>query len=340
VDKTALSGNALVERMFQLSSAYMDARALWVTAKLGIADLLAGGPKTVGELAQATSVLADPLHRVLKLVAANGALAESEPGRFSLTPFGELLRTDSPSSMRDWVLWTGGPLSDSFRDALFSVQTGQPAFEQVHGVKIYDYLRDHPEDARTLNGAMVAYSREMIGALMSSYDFSSAKHFIDVGAGPGAIDVAVLQNNPQLRGTLFDLPHVTDRARATLEQAGLADRASTVGGDFFQSVPAGGDLYLLSAVLHNWSDAECKVILQNTRRAMAKGAKLLVLEMIMPVADTPHFAKKSDVVMLVALGGRERTVEQYSVLLADSGFRMTQAHQTPYLLQLLEAEPV
>jgi len=198
----------------------MDARALWITAKLGIADLLGGGPKTVAELAQTTSVLAEPLHRVLRLVAANGALAELEPGTFSLTPFGELLRTDSPSSMRDWVLWTGGPLNESFRDALYSVQTGQPAFEQVHGVKIYEYLRDHPEDARMLNGAMVAYSREMIGALMSSYDFSNAAHFVDVGAGPGAIDVAVLRANPQLRATLFDLPHVVDRARATLDQAG------------------------------------------------------------------------------------------------------------------------
>lgn len=340
MEQTALSGNALVERMFQLSSAYIDARALWIAAKLGIADHLAAGPKSVAELAQAASALADPLHRVLKLVAAIGALRELEPGRFALTPFGELLRSDSPNSMRDWVLWNGGPLSESFKEALHSVQTGEPVFERVHGVKIYEYLRDHPDDARLLSGAMVAYSREMIGALTSSYDFSNAKHLVDVGAGPGAIDVAVLRANPGLHATLFDLPHVADRARATVDQAGVGTRATTVGGDFFKSVPAGGDIYLLSAVLHNWSDAECKVILEHTRRAMAKGGRLLVLEMIMPPADTPHFAKKSDVVMLVALGGRERSVEQYSMLLAEAGFRLTRAHETPYLLQLLEAEPV
>lgn len=340
MEQTALSANALVERMFQLSSAYIDARALWLTAKLGIADLLASGPKTVAELAQATSVVAEPLHRVLRLVAANGALAEQEPGKFSLTPFGELLRSDSPSSMRDWVLWTGGPLHECFRDALHSVQTGLPAFERVHGMKIYDYLGSHPDDARLLNGAMIAYSREMIGALMSSYDFSGARHLVDVGAGPGAIDVAVLRANPELRATLFDLPHVAERAQATLAQAELAGRATTVGGDFFRTVPEGGDLYLLSAVLHNWSDTQCQTILQNTRKAMAKGGRLLVLEMIMPPSDTPHFAKKSDVVMLVGLGGLERTVEQYSVLLEAGGFRLSKAHKTPYLLQLLEAEAV
>lgn len=337
--ETSLSSNALVERMFELSSAYIDARVLWIAANLGIADLLAAGPKTVTELARATAVLAEPLQRVLKLVAANGALAELEPGRFALTPFGELLRSDSPSSMRDWVLWAGGPLSESFRDALYSVQTGKPAFEEVHGVKLYEYLRDHPEDARTLNGAMLAYSREMIGALSSSYDFSQTRQLVDVGAGAGAIAVALLRAHPDVRATLFDLPHVTSQTQVAIERAGLSDRAATVSGDFFHTVPDGGDLYLLSAVLHNWSDAECHVILRNTRRAMAKGSRLLVLEMVMPASDTPHFAKKSDVVMLVALGGLERTVAQYAVLLAGAGFRLIQAHTTPYLLQLLEAEP-
>jgi precorrin-6B methylase 2 len=339
VDQSALSNNALVERMFQLSSAYIDARALWIVAKLGIADLLAAGPKPVAELAQATSTQADALHRVMRLVAANGALTESEPGKFALTAFGELLRSDSPSSMRDWVLWTGGPLCESFRDALHSVQTGSPAFEKVHGVKIYDYLKDHPDDARALNGAMVAYSREMIGALLGSCNFRDTYHLVDVGAGPGAIDIAVLRAHPKLRATLFDLPHVAERAKRVVEEAGLTDRAQVVAGSFFETVPEGGDLYLLSAVLHNWSDEECDVILKKCRRALDKGGRLLVLEMIMPPSDTPHFAKKSDVVMLTALGGRERTVEQYSVMLAKAGFRLTKAHQSPYLIQLLEAEP-
>jgi hypothetical protein len=324
--------------MFQLSSGYVDARALWIVAKLGIADLLGQGPKPVSELAQATSVLADPLHRILRLVASNGVVTELEPGTFALTPFGDLLRSDSPSSMRDWVLWAGGPLCDSFRDALHSIQTGKPAFDQVHGASLYEFLRTHPDDARALSGAMVSLGREVVGALRG-YDFSNAKRLVDVGAGAGALAIAMLRANPQLTATIFDLPHVADRARQPVQDAGVAARAEVVGGDFFKSVPEGGDVYLLSAVLHNWSDAECGVILGNCKRAMGRNGRLLLLEMPLPPSDTPHFAKKSDVVMLVGLGGVERTLEQYSILLANAGFRLTKAHSSPYLIQVIEAEP-
>jgi precorrin-6B methylase 2 len=340
VEHSTVSSNALVERMFQLSSAYVDARALWIVAKLGVADQLGTGPKTVGELAQAASVMAEPLARVLRLVASNGVVTEVEPGKFALTPLGDVLRSDSPASMRDWVLWAGGPLCDSFKDALHSVQTGKPAFEQVHGAPLYEFLRTHPDDARALSGAMVALGREVVGAMMTSFDFKGTYRLVDVGAGSGALGIAMLRAHPRLKATIFDLPHVADRARRPLEEAGVADRADVVGGDFFQSVPEGGDVYLLSAVLHNWSDAECGVILGNCRRAMTKGGRLVLLEMPLPTAETPHFAKKSDVVMLVALGGVERTLEQYSVLLANSGFRLTKAHAGPHLIQVIEAEPV
>jgi precorrin-6B methylase 2 len=340
VDDSTVTENALIERMFQLSTAYIDARAVWIATKLGIADLLAAGPRPVAELAQGAG--ADPvaLHRVLRLVASNGILSETQPGLFALTPLGELLRSDSPVSMRDWVLWTGGPLSDSFRDALHSVQTGKPAFEKVHGVPLYEYLKGHPEDAKNLSGAMVAYSREVIGALMTSFDFRGTERLVDVGAGPGALDIAVLRAHPRMKATLFDLPHVAEQARRTVREAGLTDRCDVLAGNFFESVPEGGDAYLLSAILHNWSDADCRVILNNCKKALGKRGKLLLLEMIVPTADTPHFAKKSDVVMLVGLGGFERTLEAYSALLADSGFRLVKAHPGPYVIQLLEAQPM
>ncbi len=159
MDDSTITRNALVERMFQLSTAYIDARSVWIAAKLGIPDLLAGGPRSVLELANAASADPEALHRVLRLVASNGILSECQPGRFELTPLGELLRTDSPASMRDWVLWTGGPLHDSFREALFSVKTGKPAFENVHGMRLYEYLKAHADDAKNLSGAMVAYIR-------------------------------------------------------------------------------------------------------------------------------------------------------------------------------------
>ncbi len=180
----------------------------------------------------------------------------------------------------------------------------------------------------------------MIGALTTSFDFKGTERLIDVGAGPGVLDIAVLRAHPRMKATLFDLPHVIEQAARAIREADVADRCDLVAGNFFESVPEGGDTYVLSAILHNWSDADCKTILKNCRRALGKKGKLLLLEMVVPNADTPHFAKKSDVVMLVALGGFERTLDGYSSLLADSGFRLVRAHASPYVIQLLEAHPV
>jgi hypothetical protein len=329
---------ALEERMFQLSSAYLDARAVWIVAKLRIPDLLAGGQRPVAELAQAASVQPEPLQRILRLAAANGVVAEVTPGIFAVTELGELLKSDNPNTMRDWVLWAGGPLHDCFRDALHSVETGKPVFERVHGMKLYEYLKSHREDAQNLSGAMAAYGRDVV-TLMKSFDFRGSSRLVDVGAGAGALAAAVLQTHPRMQATLFDLPHVVEQSHRPLEEAGVFDRCTLVPGDFFKSVPPGGDIYVLSAVLHNWTDEECVTILKNCRQAMPKQAKLLILEMLVPPSDTPHFAKKSDIVMLVATGGLERNLGTYSELLSKADFRLQKAHASPGLIQLIEASP-
>jgi precorrin-6B methylase 2 len=336
-DASDVREGALVERMLQLSTAYIDARAIWVVAKLGIADLLAEGPRSVADLARARSVDPSALHRVLRLAAANGALEETGSGSFRLTALGDLLKT---GSMRDWVLWCGGPLHECFRDALEACTTGQPVFERVHGAPLYEYLRTHPDDARTLSGAMTTYGRDAVAAL-TSFDFrgANATTIVDIGAGSGALDIAVLHQHPRMRATLFDLPHVVPQMQQAVKEARVDERVDIVAGDFFQSVPDGGDVYVLSAVLRNWNDEQCVTILTNVRRAMKRG-KLLVIETVIPPNNAPHVAKKSDVVMLVALGGLERTLQDYSRLFGEAGFRLTEVHSTSGLMQVVEAEPV
>ena len=339
MNDNSLTQNALVQRMFQISAAFVDARALWMFAELGIADVLQGEAKSVAELAKAVLVPEDSVQRVLRVVAGSGIVTEVEPGRFRLTPMGSLLRADDPASMRDWVRWSGGPIFDSFRDALHSIRTGKPVFEKVHGVQMYQYLGEHPEDARVFGGAMLAYSREVSAALMNFQQFRESRRVVDVGGGIGTLALTILRAFPNMRATVFDLPHVAERTKSLPAIQEFADRCDIVGGDFFKSVPDGGDVYMLSAILHNWTNEECVVILRNIRRALPKG-RLLLLEMLIPNSDAPHFAKVTDLVMLVALGGRERTQQEYAALLDQGGFRLVRVHSTPYAVQLLEAEPV
>lgn len=341
MDDSAATPSALIEKMFHLSSAYIDARALWLVAKLGIPDLLVGGPRSVGDLASQVEVSPAALQRILRVVAANGVLSEPMPGEFALTPLGETLTTSSELSMRDWVIWCGGPLFSSFRDAMHSLETGQPAFERVHGSGLYEYLRDHPDDARALGGAMVAYGREVITTLLTECDLTGVARIVDVGAGPGSLDIALLRAYPSMRATLFDLPHAIEQARAVVGRTDVADRCDFVTGNFFETpIPAGGDAYVLSAVLHNWPDDKCVEILASCRKAVGASGRLFVLDTVLPDANASHFAKKSDLVMLVALGGHERTSAAYGELLENAGFKLTGVHLSPNAMQVLEAEPV
>jgi ubiquinone/menaquinone biosynthesis C-methylase UbiE len=335
-----------VQRMFQLSASFAEPRALWATARLGIADLLAQGPRTAQELAQATGVLAQPLARMLRVVASMGVLrmfppedpAALELTRFELTRLGQLLRSNVPWSMRSWVLMTGRSIYESFSEILYSLKTGKPAFEQVHEKPMYQYFRDNPEEAEAFNAAMTSYGGQSAAALRD-YDFSGVGRICDVGAGAGEVVLSILQAYPGMRGVLFDLPHIVELARERVARAGLSDRCDLVGGDFFQSVP-GGDVLVLSSIIHNWPDEQALTILRNCRRAINPGGRLLLAELLIPPGDEPHFAKQTDLVMLVAPGGIERTEGEHRELLAAAKFRLKRVIQTRSLMSVLEAEPI
>lgn len=315
----------LLNHLYELISGYRVSQAIYVVARLDIADLLSDGPRTSDELAAATGVHPGALYRVLRFLAGAGLFEEVEPHRFSLTPLGAGLRPDVPASMRPRVLHLLDPsLWESWGELLYSVQTGETAFEHVHGMGHFDYLQQHPDAAARFNQSMTSNTAESGTAITREYDFSGIRHLVDVGGGHGRLLATILQAYPAMRGTLFDRPEVVAGAAAALDAAGVAGRCEIIAGDFFASVPAGGDAYILRQIIHDWDDGRAVRILQNCRRALDSQGTVLVVERrldrdyrrALPVLHI-------DMQMLVALGGRERTDEEYDRLFGDAGFQLT-----------------
>jgi crotonobetainyl-CoA:carnitine CoA-transferase CaiB-like acyl-CoA transferase/SAM-dependent methyltransferase len=330
--------------LIQMMTGYYVSHAIYVAAKLGIADLLENGPQPGSALAAATGTHAPSLTRVLRLLASAGVLAEHETGSFGLTPIGERLRARAPGSLRAAALLLAGPLPQrTWSDLSHSVQTGDTAFQHVFGMGAFEYFARHPEDAATFAEAMTALTAPVAAAVVAAYDFSRFGSIVDVGGGHGVLLTAIVKANPGLRGILFDLPHVTEGAKQRFETAGVAGRCDVVAGDFFEAVPAGSDAYLLKHVIHDWDDARSVKILENCRRAMAAPGKLLLVEMVLPPrmdqSAASRMAAGSDVNMLVNTGGRERTEAEYRALFEAARFTLTRIVPTQVLSSVLEAAP-
>jgi hypothetical protein len=312
-------------------------RSVCVVAKLGIADLLKDGPLDTETLAAAVGVHAPSLYRVLRTLASVGIFAEGDDGRFGLTPQAEPLRSDAPDSVRDYILMVGDEWYwRPWDHLLHSVQTGRPAFEHVHGADFFTFLARDPGAAAVFDAAMTSRSAQENDAIASAYGFSGLGTIIDVGGGHGSLLAAILRANPGLRGVLFDRPQVVAEARRQLEAAGLGGRCEVLAGDFFESVPAGGDAYILKRVIHDWDDERAGALLRNCHRAMPGDGRLLVIELVLPPGNDPSLGKLFDLLMLVNLGGRERTEADYRTLLAGAGFELTAVTPTPSLVSVVE----
>jgi O-methyltransferase domain/Dimerisation domain len=310
--------------VFELVNGYQVSRAVQVAAALGIPDLLVEGALTSDELAVATDTQAPTLYRLLRALASVGVLHESESRRFELTPVGERLRSDVPDSLADWAVFVGRPYQwQAWGGLLESVRTGENAFERVHSTDAWTYRAERPEESAIFDRAMAARSRQSSAALLAAYDFGRYRTIVDVGGGNGALLAAILAAHEQVEGVLFDQPHVVADAPALFEREGVSDRCRIVAGDFFESVPEGGDAYLLRAVVHDWDDDEATRILAAVRRAIPPEGTLLVVERIVAPPNEGRDTNFMDLHMLVVLGGRERTQEEFDGLLARAGFRMT-----------------
>ncbi|HTE65031.1 MAG TPA: methyltransferase [Candidatus Binatia bacterium] len=317
-------------------------QALYVAAKLGIADLLRDGPTSCTMLAEATQTHAGALYRVLRALASVGVFAEDKNRCFSVTPLAEPLRADAPGSLRAFAIMLGEREHwRAWESVLHSVRTGQPAFEDVFGMPLFQYFAGHPEAARIFDEAMTSRSGQENAAIVAAYHFAEARTVIDVGGGQGTLLASILDVHPNARGVLFDLPHVIAPARIRMESAGHAVRCEFVAGDFFGVVPAGGDLYLLKKVIHDWDDDRAQLILTRCRTAMSGTGRLLLIEPVVPPGNEASFNKLLDLLMLVwNAGGRERTEGEHVALLALAGFRRSRVIPTRSGLTIIEAAPI
>ena len=329
--------------IFSMVTGYYVSRAIYVVAKLGIADHLSECPRSIDDLAAATGTHAPSLRRVLRLLASVGVFTEEADSRFALTPIGACLRAGVPGSMRAAVLLFGGVTQQAWGDLQHSVETGEPAFRGVFGMDPFDYMAQHPDEAANFDAAMADFTKHIATAVVAAYDFSSFRRIVDVGGGNGALLAGILTANQALTGVLFDLPQVADRAITPMREFGLADRCKIVGRDFFKAVPAGGDAYLLKHVIHDWDDDRATEVLKTCRRAMGTEAKLLVLEGVYPPridqSDESRGAAANDVNMLVCTGGRQRSEAEFRHLYEAAGFRLTRILPTQAPVKVIEGIP-
>jgi hypothetical protein len=325
----------------QLIMGFRVTQLIHVAAKLGLADHLQQGPQTVQALAQVVGAEPQALYRLLRALASLGIFTETAEGTFALTPLAELLQSEVPGSMRGLAVLYGEEwLWQVYGQMLYSVQTGRPAFEHVHGHTLFDYLRQNPTAGAAFQGGMSGYSAQEAAAILAVYDFSDVTTVVDVGGGHGAFVAALLRTYPHLSGVVFDLAPVVAGAQQQLAEAGLADRTTCVAGDFFTTLPGGGDIYFLKSVLHNWDDVAAVKILRTCRQAMTEQARLLVAERVIPPGDSPAEAKLFDINMLVILGAQERTEPEYRALFQAAGFNLTRVIPTGSTHSLIEGVPI
>ncbi len=325
-------------QLIQMGRAHIVSRVVYAAAKLGLADQLAPEPKSAEELAGTMQVHAPSLHRLMRTLASLGVLTEQSEQRFALTDLGQALKTGAPGSARSTVLLVGSPWQQSGWDNLvYSVQTGKPGFDKAQGVAFFDYLAQHPEDASLFSETMIGIHNQEPPAVAAAYDFSIFKTITDVGGATGNMLAAVLSHHAGPHGILFDRPHVVKDAPRLLHAKGVSDRVTIEPGDFFTNVPAGADAYILSHIIHDWDEDHCLTILGRVRNAMDPAGRLLIVEMVLPPGDAAHPGKMLDMVMLVLLGGRERTESEYASLLSKAGFRLTQVVPTGSSASIVEA---
>lgn len=334
-DSPDSSFNQLRELIFgQLVS-----QALQAVVRLGVAEQLKSGPRTAQQLATAVRARADILARVLRSLAAYGVFVERSDGRFELSPAGEML-CRGPRTLHSFLQmfsspWNQGPFSKL--DGLLT--GGDPAFEASMGTPFFEYLRQHPEAGDLFNEVMTDFLGRVHKAAADAYDFSGAKTIVDVGGGHGSLMVEVLKRNPKASGIIFDLPDLRKGVEETIERFGLTNRCRFIGGNFFESVPKGGDVYLLSRVLHDWDDQHAQRILSHCREAVADG-RLLLVEQIMLPDNQRSFTKLTDLWMMIMFNeGRERTESEYHFLLNSAGFRLNRIVPTAVTDCVIEALP-
>jgi hypothetical protein len=276
----------------------------------------------------------------MRTLAGLGIFTEDASHRFALTALGEALKTGAPGAARSTILALAGEWWwKGWEHFLHCLETGETGMSQAYGMPIFEFMSHHPEEAACFNEAMIGFHGDEPAAIAAAYDFSNFATVVDVGGGIGTLLAAILHAHPRTNGVLAEMPHVVPAAQARLEATGLKDRVRIEPTDFFKSMPSRGDVYILSHIIHDWTEEQCLTILGNCRNAMGPNGRLLVVETVMPADNAPHPVKLLDIAMLVMPGGEERTEEQYRNLLGKAGFRLTRVVPTASAAHIVEAFP-
>jgi hypothetical protein len=325
-------------RLIEMGTAAWTTMIVHGAAKIGLADHLGNSVKTAEQLAGPTGTYAPALHRFMRTLASMGILTEGPARHFALTPLGQALRRDAPGAACATILsFGGGHFWDVMNQFPYSLATGKSAHEKTAGMPLFEWLGRNPDKGSLFSEAMVGFHGLEPPAVAAAYDFSGIGTLVDVGGATGNLLTTVLARNPKLRGRLYDLPHVERDARELIASRGMSDRISIEIGSFFERIPEGGDAYLFSHIIHDWTDEQSVTILRNCRKVLPRHGKLLIVESVLPPGDTPHPGKMLDMMMLLAPGGEERNEEEYRALLAKADFKLTRVVPTQSAVSLVEA---
>jgi C-methyltransferase len=324
--------------MIELILAGWTSQAITVAAQLGVADALADGPLTIDELATRVDANADALHRLLRALISRGVFRHRRDGRFELNSLADTLRSDAPASMKSAARFYGSQEQrERWTLLVDSVRTGTSVVPALRGKSSFDYFADEPELATLFNQTMTSVSEMTDVPVVAGYDFSAYPTIVDVGGGHGPLLATILTATPASRGVLYDLPSVVANAPNLLREHDVEDRVRIEEGSFFDSVPDGGDAYVLKNIIHDWRDEKALQILRNVRAAAGPRATVLLIEFVIPNHDRDFPGKWVDLEMLLNLGARERTAAEYRDLLSQAGFRLTRVVQTAAPLSVVEA---
>ena len=337
--QTMSDGYSQPPALFQMATGYWLSQAVYVAAKLGVADLLKDGPKPCKLLAATMGVDRQALSRLMRALSSVGVFASAQDDHFALAPIGQSLQSNVSGSLKQAVITIGEIHYRAWGSLLNSVQTGSPAFNHVFGSGLFDYLHSNTESAATFNQGMADLSSMLAYAVLMAYDFSAITSIVDVGGGQGGFLKKILEFHPEMDGTVFDLPSTIETTQEYLNGATCGGRCSSLGGDFFKDVPAGADAYILCGVIHDWDDDHGVQILKNCRRAMAANGRVLLVETVVPETDANCFSKLLDLNMLVMTGGRERTKAEFCALFDASGYKLTRIVPTVGPQSVIEAIP-
>ena len=331
---------AETEKLTQILFGAALSRAVSTIADLGVADLIeAGASESVGSLARASGAHEGSLYRILRFLASHGIFQERGDREFDHTPLSHCLRSDAEGSFRPAARMFHR-MYPGWNGLHHAAITGDPGFNMVFGQPLFDYIGAHPDLAPIFDAGMTAIHGHETEAMLEAYDFSATNSLADIGGGNASLIRTVLQRYPKMKGLLFDLSHVIERARNDLKACGLANRCLLAEGNFFDAIPGGADTYLFRHIIHDWTDEQSVQILNNCRKVIPNDGTVLIVEAVVPPGNEPSLAKDFDMAMLVFPGGLERTGEEYRILLEQSGFELSSITPTTSVISVVETNPM